>query len=258
MLKAIVFTIFLVASPSFGLIDSLFRAQNDCYSGCRSTYALSSSNIFSCQSGCNYKLQNENCVDQCRLFTVEEQKQASCLVGCSTNQVNLDDRSPRITVVRIHTPMEISNEKTKPILQSVSDRFKKIIELTKNFYPLSSNDANQESIKHFIVLHGTKLESTKNQIHQYADQLNGYWNEFIHKQSKVAIWFFLGLCFFSCALLWCMIVSLCRHRPTSQGLSIRAQELAFDNNYEKEKIQPNEYYHDATQVAPIHVKLTHI
>lgn len=55
-----------------------------------------------------------------------------------------------------------------------------------------------------------------------------------------------------------MIVSLCRRRPTSKNLSIRAQDLVFDNSYEKEKIQPNEYYYDATQSAPIKVKLTHI
>ncbi len=36
--------------------------------------------------GCDFKLQNENCADQCKLLSIDEQIEASCIVGCSMNE----------------------------------------------------------------------------------------------------------------------------------------------------------------------------
>ncbi|CAF1530391.1 unnamed protein product [Adineta ricciae] len=261
MLKLIALTVFLFASPSFGLIESLLQSQNDCYSGCRSNYVTNSDNIFACQSGCNYKLQDEDCVNQCRLISSDKQMQASCLVGCSMNQVNIHDRPHRIAVVRVHTSLNDDStveERIRPMASSIADKIKKFLTLAKYTHLSSSNDDSEQPLRQFVVLHGTKLESTKAQLHHYVNHLHGQWNELVHKQSKVATWFFVGLCILFSLMLWYMIVSLCRRRPTSQNISIRAQDLVFDSSYEKEKIQPNEYYYDATQSAPIKVKLTHI
>lgn len=55
-----------------------------------------------------------------------------------------------------------------------------------------------------------------------------------------------------------MIISLCRRKPEHRILSIRAQDLVFDNTYEKEKIQPNEEYYQITESLPVKIKLANI
>ena len=83
MLKFIVFTICLILSPTFGLIQNLLQVENDCYSGCWSNYVENLSNLDACKKGCDYRLQNEKCTDQCKLLSIDGQIRASCLVGCS-------------------------------------------------------------------------------------------------------------------------------------------------------------------------------
>lgn len=51
MLKLSIFAIVLFLSSTFGLIETLFRAGNDCYSGCRSKYVNSLSNLNACRKG---------------------------------------------------------------------------------------------------------------------------------------------------------------------------------------------------------------
>ncbi len=56
-------------------------------------------------------------------------------------------------------------------------------------------------------------------------------------------------------------MSLCRHTPSRNALSIRAQELVFHpyehDAYEKEKIQPDDHPYEVTDL-PIKVKLSNI
>jgi len=95
MLKLIIFTIFLASSPTFGLVRSLLRAENDCYSGCHANYADNLSNFDACKKGCDYKLYNEKCSDQCKLLSIYEQIQASCLIGCSINHPEIQKNHNR-------------------------------------------------------------------------------------------------------------------------------------------------------------------
>ena len=59
-----------------------------------------------------------------------------------------------------------------------------------------------------------------------------------------------------------MIMSLCRHAPNRDPLSIRAQEVVFHpydyESYEKAKIQPDDDTYDVAESVPIEVKLTNI
>jgi len=73
-----------------------------------------------------------------------------------------------------------------------------------------------------------------------GNNIRSQWNNLIHKQSKIPIWILLGIFILSSAILWYMIVSLCCQTPRHHNLSIHAQELVFENIYEKEKMQPNE------------------
>jgi hypothetical protein len=59
-----------------------------------------------------------------------------------------------------------------------------------------------------------------------------------------------------------MVMSLCRHTPSRDALSIRAQELVFHpyeyDVYEKEKIQPDDQPYEVTEPLPIKVKLSNL
>lgn len=86
MLKLVAFTIFLIASPTFGLVEDLYKIENHCYTGCQSNYNDNLLNLNGCKIGCDYKLHHEKCADQCKILAVDEAVQASCVVGCSMNQ----------------------------------------------------------------------------------------------------------------------------------------------------------------------------
>ena len=51
MVKLLVFAILLASSPASGLLDTLFRAENNCYSGCQSNYAASADHLKACKEG---------------------------------------------------------------------------------------------------------------------------------------------------------------------------------------------------------------
>jgi hypothetical protein len=51
MLKLLVFTIFFISSPTFGLLENLFQTENNCYSGCHSNYATSLADVDACKTG---------------------------------------------------------------------------------------------------------------------------------------------------------------------------------------------------------------
>lgn len=59
-----------------------------------------------------------------------------------------------------------------------------------------------------------------------------------------------------------MLMSLCRHTPSNNPLSIRAQELVFHpyeyDAYEKEKIQPDDQLYEVSEPLSIKVKLSNI
>ncbi|CAF1028017.1 unnamed protein product [Adineta steineri] len=249
MLKLIIFTLFLISTPSFGLLENLFQAERNCYSGCRANYATSFLAISACQAGCDFKIQNENCADQCKLYSVEEQMEASCLVGCSMNDLEIHSRPKSITFIRfIRHPLEISNEpKTTSEDLTISDKIKKIFQLTKDFHFNFFNDTK--------TIHQDKLETSTRYFQQYASNVHDQWNNLLHTQRKTTVWVLLSIFLLSSIILLYMIVSLCRRKPGHHGLSIGSREFLIDNTYENEKVQPYAHYYDLTRSSPIKVKL---
>lgn len=106
------------------------------------------------------------------------------------------------------------------------------------------------------------VERVDGQMKETWSNIRNQWNEFVRNQPKMPIWFFIGLLLSSSALLWYMLVSLCRQSPSYNPLTVRAQELVFYpyeyDGYEKEKIQPDGQLYDATEPLPIKVKLSNI
>ena len=51
MLNLIILTIVLISSPTFGLLENLFHAENNCYSGCHSNYVDNIFNLNYCKKG---------------------------------------------------------------------------------------------------------------------------------------------------------------------------------------------------------------
>lgn len=51
MVKLLIFAILLASSPASGLLETLFRAENSCYSGCQSNYAASADHLKACKEG---------------------------------------------------------------------------------------------------------------------------------------------------------------------------------------------------------------
>jgi len=216
MLKLLVFTIFLVSSPTFGLLETLFKTENDCYSGCHSNYMTIRSYVHACKRGCDYKLHNEDCAGQCKELSSDLQIQASCVVGCSMSHTEIekpieDEHRPSMILIHIHQ---------RPFQDE----------------PESFNDRLQR------LIHDVRSE----------------WHDLVRKQPNIPIWILVVFLLLSSAILWYMIVSLCRRTPKYQPLSVRAQEFVFDDTYEKEKIQPNEQDYEVKESLPIKVKLTNI
>jgi len=106
-----------------------------------------------------------------------------------------------------------------------------------------------------------RIQPVNNRIQQFFSNVRSEWSDLLRKQPKIPIWIFLGILLSSSAILWYMVMSLCRHTPSRNALSIRAQELVFHpyehDAYEKEKIQPDDHPYEATEL-PIKVKLSNI
>lgn len=130
--------------------------------------------------------------------------------------------------------------------------------------------------------HREHMQPAQNRFRQFITDVRTEWNDLIRKQPKIPIWIFLAIFISSSAILWCkfmilfrkkidqlfsyvnldMVMSLCRHTPSREALSIRAQELVFHpydyEAYEKEKIQPDDQPYEVTESLPIKVKLSNI
>jgi hypothetical protein len=107
-----------------------------------------------------------------------------------------------------------------------------------------------------------RFHPANNRVQQFFTDVSSDWNDLVRKQPKIPVWIFLGILLSSSAILWYMVMSLCRHTPSRNALSIRAQELVFHpydyEAYEKEKIQPDEQPYEVTESLPIKVKLSNI
>lgn len=51
MFRLLLLTIFLISSPIFGLIETLYDAEHQCHSGCVSNYGPIGSKLIACKSG---------------------------------------------------------------------------------------------------------------------------------------------------------------------------------------------------------------
>jgi hypothetical protein len=107
-----------------------------------------------------------------------------------------------------------------------------------------------------------RMQPITNRFQQFFTDVHAKWNDLVRRQPKIPIWIFLGILISSSAILWYMVMSLCRHTPSRRALSVRAQELVFHpyeyDAYEKEKIQPDDHPYEVTESLPIKVKLSNI
>jgi hypothetical protein len=343
MIKLLVFAI-LLASSATGLIESLFRSEKSCYSGCHSNYAASQTYLDACRNGCDYKFHNEPCAQKCKLLSTDEQIQASCQVGCTLSHtepekpiiaidpvpeikepgkivvplpVNPEPERPRsIILIRLRQrpsmelpsmnrffsqdPIQMFNdmirqfqEKTnnfdQTLRKTIEEKSKDlptisqlaknipIIRLPNNVRADSSSESSEENqekrplineFKH-IIQHPRehqqyvreRLQPLRNRIQQFFTDVRTEWNDLVRKQPKIPIWIFLCILLSSSAILWYMVMSLCRQTP-ARSFSVRAQELVFHpydyEGYEKEKIQPDDQHYEVTEPLPIKVKLSNI
>jgi hypothetical protein len=160
-----------------------------------------------------------------------------------------------------------------PEFGSISELTKNIpiIRLPGNVRADSSSESSEETndkrpiineFKHFINHPREGVQPIRNRVHQFFTDVRSEWNDLVRKQPKIPVWIFLGILLASSAILWYMVMSLCRHTPSRDALSIRAQELIFHpyehDAYEKEKIQPDDQPYEVTESLPIKVKLTNI
>jgi hypothetical protein len=349
MVKLLVFAILLASSPATGLLETLFRTENSCYSGCYSNYAANEVSLDACRKGCNFKLLNEDCAKQCLALSKDSDTQNSCQVGCTLSRPATDEavvdkpiisvdpvpinkeseivppadaepeRPRSIILIRLrqrpsfdmpsvqgifnNDPIQFFNniikqfqEKANGFEESIRKSFEEnskdfpkpaefptISELTKNIPIIrvpgniradSSSESSEETkdkrplvdeIKH-VFKHPhflrERVQPINNRVQQFFTDVRTEWNDLVRKQPKIPIWIFLGILLSSSAILWYMVMSLCRHTPSRNALSVRAQELVFHpyeyDAYEKEKIQPDDQPYEVTESLPIKVKLSNI
>jgi hypothetical protein len=295
MLKLLIFAILLASIPVNSLLESLFQTENDCYSGCHSNYATSLTNLDACKKGCDYKLHNEKCADQCKTFSMDKQAQASCLVGCSMSHlvdpipsVNLNkvqeikesiegERPRSIILIRLrqrplvelpsfnrvfnNDPIQMFNHMIKQLKENrnENEQSKTIFHLVKNIpiIKLPTNIRIDSSNEENSRLHRQgHIQSLNNRFKQFLNDVRTEWNDLIRKQPKIPIWILLSIFLSSSIILWYMIISLCRQKSAHRTFAIRAEELHFFDTYEKEKIQPNNY--EIIETSPMKFKLKNI
>jgi hypothetical protein len=350
MVKLLVFAILLASSSATGLIETLFRTENSCYKGCHTNYAASAAHLDACRKGCDFKLHNEDCANQCKSFSTGEQIQASCQVGCTLSRPSTEgtvdqpfiavdpvseikepavvasnpeaERPRSIILIRLRQnpslqmpsmhrffnrdPVQMFNDIIKqfqeksndfeqsirksfeeskefpklPGFQSISDLTKNLpnIRLPNNIRADSSSESSEEhnnqrplfdEVKH-VIKHPRehqqylreRMQPINNRVKQFFTDVRTEWNDLVRKQPKIPIWIFLCILITSSAMLWYMVMSLCRHTPSRNALSVRAQELVFHpyeyDAYEKEKIQPDDQHYEVAEPLPIKVKLSNI
>jgi len=86
MVKLLVFAILLASSPATGLLETLFRTENICYSGCHSNYAATAERLEACKKGCDFKLLTDDCASQCESHSNDVEVQNSCKIGCTLSR----------------------------------------------------------------------------------------------------------------------------------------------------------------------------
>jgi len=356
MMKLLVLAVLLASSPASGLLESLFREENGCYSGCYANYRDNKPHLEACKKGCNFKLYNEDCASKCKSFSQDVQTEASCQVGCTLNrpiaptkpEIPIEppklelpivtppeqpqviegqepERPRSIILIRLRQrpfmqmpgldrmfnsdPVQMFNdmlrqfrEKATEIDKSIRDQFERpqelprldesgpvfhliktipIVPLPNNIRPDSSSESSEEKlgqhgkrplgdeIEHMIKFPREHQQRFRERIYplharvqQFFTDVRNEWNDLVRRQPKIPIWIFLCILITSSAILWYMVMSLCRQSPSREALSVRAQELVFhpyDHEvYEKEKIQPDDQIYEVTESLPIKVKLSNI
>ena len=172
-------------------------------------------------------------------------------------------------------------EQVKPAeLQSIMELVKSIpiMKIPNNFRADSSSESSEESknkIHRVLGRHHERSQSFNGRFQQLVDNAHAEWKDFVGKQPSMPIWILLGLFLTLSAILWCkyqllpftrrhyslrldMIVSLCRHTPSHHTLSIRANELIFDNADEKDKAHLCDAHYHMVDPSPINVKISNI
>lgn len=350
MVKLLLFAILLASSPANGLLETLFRAENSCYSGCQSNFAASTDHLKACKQGCDFKFHNEDCTSKCGDLSKDESIRNSCQVGCTLSRSTIDesvDNKPILAIDPIEKPAvtdaaPVETEPERPhsiilirlrqrpsfdgqtiqmpspgqflsqdpiqffndlirqfkekagqfdqsIRQSIDENSKDlpkfnnfpdvsdliktipIIRLPGNLRADSSSESSEESndkrplidqFKQAIEQSRERVEPANSRVRQFFTNVRGQLNELVVRQPKVPVWIFLAILLSSSAILWYMVMSLCRHTPSRDVLSIRAQELIFHpyegDAYEKEKIQPDDQPYEVTESLPIKVKFSNI
>lgn len=167
-----------------------------------------------------------------------------------------------------------------PVMEPIPDMIQSIplIRISSNIRADSSSESSEESsnghsmmnemrhVMHHPREHQQYMRERLAPVNQRVEttwsNIRNQWTEFVRNQPKMPVWMFIGLLLSSSAILWYMLVSLCRHSPSYNPLSVRAQELVFYpyeyDGYEKEKIQPDGQVYDASEPLPIKVKLSTI
>lgn len=356
MVKLLVFAILLASSPATALLETLYNSESNCYSVCAEYYK---DNLLEfCKKGCDFKLHNEGCEDQCKSVSDDKEIQESCQKGCELNDPLVDDilNSPDIAVDPIPTdktsevPVTVAattaavNEpeiirphsiilirlRQRPsiqfpsmqnffgndpvqmfnsMIQQFQDHAKTFEEAIRS--QLANNAGENQQLSNLPILselpkvmpmhhmqmqpfdtpageqsdhhrmmhafhhhfghpHGgpfrdanvENVQPENSRVRQFFTDVHTEWNDLVRKQPKIPIWIFLGIFLSSSVILWYMIMSLCRHAPNRDPLSIRAQEVVFHpydyEGYEKAKIQPDDDTYDVAESVPIKVKLTNI
>jgi len=127
MVKLLVFAILLASSPATGLIETLFRAENSCYSGCQSNYADNEVYLAGCKKGCDFKLYNENCATQCISYSTDQQIQNSCEVGCTLSKSNTDAVAPQKPIIAVDPVPSVKDSEVVPPANPEPERPRSII-----------------------------------------------------------------------------------------------------------------------------------
>ncbi|CAF3870163.1 unnamed protein product [Rotaria sordida] len=152
-----------------GLLETLFRTENSCYTGCYSNYAAKKDHLGACRKGCNFKLHNENCADQCKSVSADEETRASCQVGCTLSRP-MDEVKPVLAV----DPVPINNGLGAVPLDVEPERPRSIILIRLRQHPLNElpSSIQMPSMSHFF--NSDPIQMFNDMIKQFQDRANGF------------------------------------------------------------------------------------
>lgn len=162
-----------------------------------------------CKAGCDFKLHGENCAKQCKLYSIHEQVQASCVDGCAMSHpidhLTIEKEKPSMVMMPVQT--------LKNLLQKLKEK-------------------TESHVKSVIILvrkpqHHHQLDH----LHDYMQNVPEKLHHMIHTQSKTPIIIFSTLLILLSILLTASIISICRKTSKHSDLSISTQELVFDHHH---------------------------